>query len=181
MLLVFACSGEPACASEPDAVYLRYEVSGGPGLRFITAQVTLSLSGTGYSLVVNAETRGLADFFAGMRSRLEARGRISGDTLYPEEMRTETHQVGTDFYARTHYWPDGMVSAEASPPPGSSVTPVTPAQMRGTIDQLSAYLALARHLAIRGSCALVLAVFDGRRRYDLSFTDLPPESVSGFT
>jgi hypothetical protein len=42
--------------------------------------------------------------------------------------------------------------------------------MRGTVDQLTAYLARARHLAGHGSCALAFAVFDGRRRYDLSFS-----------
>jgi hypothetical protein len=52
--------------------------------------------------------------------------------------------------------------------------------MRGTVDQLTAYLALTCHLAGRGSCAPPLAVFDGRRRYDLSFTDLDPEILPGF-
>jgi hypothetical protein len=34
--------------------------------------------------------------------------------------------------------------------------------MRGAVDQLTGYLELARHLAVRGSCALALAAFDGR-------------------
>ena len=76
--------------------------------------------------------------------------------------------------------PTARSRPEAMPPPDRPVTPVTPAQMRGTVDQLAAYLALARHLAGRGSCALPLAVFDGRRRYDLSFTDLDPEILPGF-
>jgi hypothetical protein len=58
--------------------------------------------------------------------------------------------------------------------------PVTSAQMRGTVDQPTAYLALARRLAGHGSCALALAVFDERRRYDLSFADLDPETLAGF-
>jgi hypothetical protein len=55
------------------------------------------------------------------------------------------------------------------PPPTSAVTPITSLQMRGTVDQMTAYLALARNLGRRGIGALALAVFDGRRRYDLSF------------
>ena len=38
---------------------------------------------------------------------------------------------------------------------------------------------LARDLARRGSCTLTLAVFDGRRRYDLSFADSASENLSG--
>jgi len=45
---------------------------------------------------------------------------------------------------------------------------------------LTAYLALAHTIARRSSCALALAVFDGRRRYDLRFTDLAPETLPDF-
>src|SRR5262249_14451670 len=62
----------------------------------------------------------------------------------------------------------------------ASRKPITPEQMRGTVDQLTAYLALARHLARGGSCALTVAVFDGGRRYDLGFADLAPETRPGF-
>jgi hypothetical protein len=126
---------------------------------------------------LDAETRNLADLFVDLRSRIEARGRISADALLPEAMHVETHRRGVDLDARVDYAADGTVTAAVTPPPERLVTP---AQMRGTVDQLTAYLALARHLAGRGSCALTLAVFDGRRRYDLSFTDLEPETLPGF-
>jgi hypothetical protein len=114
-----------------------------------------------------------------LRSRLEAHGRIAGDRLLPEAMRAETHWRGVDFHTRVDYGADGSVTAEATPAPTRPVTPVSPAQMRGAVDQLTASLLTARRLAARGSCALALPVFDGRRRYDLSFTDLPSEVLSG--
>jgi Protein of unknown function (DUF3108) len=175
LLVALAICSSAAHAADPDSIFLRYEVYGGPGLRFLSLQVTVEQSGERYSLAVAAETRGIADFFADLRSRLEARGRIAGDRLFPEAMRSETHRRGADFHTRIDYRPDGTVTAEATPPPTSPITPVSPAQMRGTVDQLTAYLQLARSLAARGSCALALAVFDGRRRYDLSFVDLPSE------
>jgi hypothetical protein len=97
--------------------------------------------------------------------------------LFPEAMRAETRQRGVDRRTRIDYRADGTVAAEATPPPPRPVTLVAPEQMRGTIDQLTAYLALARRLGRGGSCALELAVFDGRRRYDLSFSDLAPETL----
>jgi hypothetical protein len=49
--------------------------------------------------------------------------------------------------------------------------------MRGTVDQLSALFIMERQLASRGSCARVVAVYDGLRRYDLHFTDAVPQTI----
>ena len=49
-----------------------------------------------------------------------------------------------------------------------------------TGNHLTMYLLLARSLARDNSCRLALAVFDGRRRYDLRFSDLAPEALAGF-
>jgi Protein of unknown function (DUF3108) len=179
LIALAICSGS-ARAEDPDLIFLRFEVFAGPGLHFLTLQVSVEQSQERYSLTVDAETRGVADLFVDLRSRLEARGRVSGDALFPDAMRAETHRRGIDLHTRIDYGTNGAVVAEVTPPPTGEVTPVSAAQMRGTIDQLSAYLQLARHLAARSACTLALQVFDGRRRYDLTFTDLPPEVLPGF-
>jgi hypothetical protein len=181
LLLALALCGAQARVPDLDPIYLRFEVFGRPGLHFLTLQVTVDQSRERYSLAVDAATRSIVDLFVDLRSRLEARGRITADALRPEAMRAETHRRGLDLHTQVDYGADGAVTAEAIPPPTSPVDPVSPAQMRGTVDQLTAYLDLARHLAARGSCALAFAVFDGRRRYDLSFTDLAPEALPGFS
>ncbi|HMD63359.1 MAG TPA: DUF3108 domain-containing protein [Stellaceae bacterium] len=180
VLSVVALCGRQAGAAGPEPIFLRFEVSAGPGLHVLTLGVTVDEAGEAYSIAAEAETRSLADLFLDLRSRLQVRGIIAAGALLPGAMRAETHRRGADFYTRIDYGANGSVTAEASPPPASPVTPVTAAQMRGTVDQLTAYLALARTLARRGSCALALAVFDGRRRYDLNFTDAPAEALPGF-
>ena len=141
--------------------------------------MTVEQSAEAYSIVAEAETRSLADLFVDLRSRLQVRGRVVDGAPLPAAMRAETHRRGADFSTRIDYGADGNVTAEVLPPPSRSLTPVTAVQMRGTIDQLTAYLWLARALARRGSCALALGVFDGRRRYDLNFADAPAEALSG--
>ena len=180
MLLALAFSSASAQAVEPDPINLRFEVFGGPGLHFLTLRVRVDEAGGRYAIAVEAETRSLADLPIDLRSRLEVRGRVSAGALLPEAMRAETYRRGVDLNTRIEYGADGTTLAEATPPPTRPVTPVTPTQMRGTVDQLTAYLTLAHSIARRGSCALSLAVFDGRRRYDLSFTDLAPENAAGF-
>jgi Protein of unknown function (DUF3108) len=179
LLLAIASHSALAGAGEPDRIFLRYEVFGGPGLHFMTLTTTVDQSSASYSIAAQAETRGLADLFLDLRSRLEVRGRIAAGALLPQAMQAETHRRGADLNTRIDYGADGAVMAEASPPPAQSIVPTSPAQMRGTIDQLTAYLVLARHLGRRGSCMLTLAVFDGRRRYDLNFTDAAPETLPG--
>ena len=141
-LLALTICGGSARDAESDSVFLRFEVFGGPGLHFLTLQVNVQQSQEQYSLAVEAETRGLADLFVDLRSMLEARGRIAGDALLPEAVRAETHRRGVDLHTRIDYGANGAVVAEATPPPTGAVTPVSPAQMRGTVDQLTAYLEL---------------------------------------
>ena len=50
--------------------------------------------------------------------------------------------------------------------------------MRGTVDQLTAFFIIERQLAQRGSCGMVVPVFDGLSRYNLRFTDAQPETLS---
>ena len=181
LAVVLGLCGTAAQAAEADRIYLRFEVSGGPGLHVLTVRVTVDQSTESYAIAVIAETRGVADVFADLRSRLEVRGKISAGALSPELMQAETHRRGADLATRIDYGADGAVRAVATPPPNNPVTPVTSAQMRGTVDQMTAYLALARHLGRKSSCALALSVFDGRRRYDLSFSDLASETRSEFS
>jgi len=51
-------------------------------------------------------------------------------------------------------------------------------QTRGTVDQLTAYFILERQLADRGTCALVVPVFDGSALYNLHFADVEREMLS---
>jgi len=51
-------------------------------------------------------------------------------------------------------------------------------QTRGTVDQLTAYFLVERQLALRGTCALVVPVFDGSGLYNLRFIDLKRETLS---
>jgi hypothetical protein len=179
LLAALSCS-TPAPAAEPEPIYLRFEIFGGPGIHVMTLQATIGYTREAYSISAEAETRGVANLVLDLHSRLEVHGKVTAAALRPEAMRIETRRRGADYRTRIDYRADGAVSAEASPPPNSRVTPVLPVQTAGTIDQLTAYLALARTIAARGSCALRLKVFDGRRRYDLEFTDTSAETLPGF-
>ena len=116
LLLALAFFGHRVGRPSRIRIYLRFEVFGGPGLHFLTLQVSVDQSSERYS-PVDAETRSLADLFVDLRSRIEARGRISADVLFPEAMRAETHRRGIDLHTRVDYAANGAVTAEATPRP----------------------------------------------------------------
>src|SRR5204863_5536434 len=51
-------------------------------------------------------------------------------------------------------------------------------QMRGAVDQLTAYFLVEKQLTVRGTCALVVPVFDGSALYNLRSTDVKRETLS---
>ncbi len=51
-------------------------------------------------------------------------------------------------------------------------------QIRGTVDQLTAFFMVERQVAQRGTCKLTIPVFDGGGFYDLRFTDVKLETLS---
>jgi hypothetical protein len=115
--------------------------------------------------------------FVPLTSHSEVRGRLGADSVQPQVYRGEVHRSGVDTRSRVDYAADGAVIGESTPP-AMTPWPVTPALMRGTVDQLTALFMMERQLAARASCALTVAVFDGRRRYDLHFADGAPETIA---
>jgi hypothetical protein len=116
LLLSPTMCGAQARPPEPDPIYLRFEVFGGPALHFLTLQVNVDQSSGRYALAADAETCSLVDLFLDLHSKLEAHGRVADDSLFPEAMRAETDRPGVELRTRIDYGADGAVTAEAAPP-----------------------------------------------------------------
>ncbi len=85
---------------------------------------------------------------------------------------------GIDRSYGVDYRSDGAVINASMPlSPGRSFS-VPTELIRGTVDQLTAYFLLERQLAQRGTCALVVPVFDGSALYNLRFTDIKSDALS---
>ena len=80
---------------------------------------------------------------------------------------------------RVDYAADGTVLGQSTPP-AETRSPVTPSLVQGTVDQLTAFFMVERRLGDSRSCALVVPVYDGRRRYNLHFGAAAPEKPSAF-
>jgi hypothetical protein len=162
-------------AADPDRIEIRIEMFGTAGIHVATNRTIVEEAAERYAITTDVESRGIGAVFVNLTSHSEVRGRLANTSARPLAYLGEVHRNGVVSRNRVDYAADGTVTAESNPPVETR-TPVTPPLMRGTVDQLTAFFMIERQLASRGSCALVVAVFDGRRRYDLHFTDVAPEA-----
>jgi uncharacterized protein DUF3108 len=163
-----------AQAADPDRIEMRIEMFGTASVHVATNRTVVEEAAERYAITTDVESRGIAAVFMDLTSHSEVRGRLTRDSVHPQAYLGEVHRNGNVNRNRVEYATDGAVTG-VSEPPVETHTPVTPSLMRGTVDQLTAFFMIERQLAYRRSCALVVAVFDGRRRYDLHFTDVAPE------
>jgi hypothetical protein len=167
-----------APAQESDPIELRIEVYGFAGFHVLTNRTRVAASGDRYSIATDLDTRGLARVFVDLTSHSEVRGRLTHDAVHPDAYHGDVRRNGADSRYRIDYRPDGMVASDQTPPSPALRSSAAVDQMRGTVDQLTAFFILERQLAQRGNCALVVPVFDGLSRYNLRFTDAQAETLT---
>lgn len=170
-------------AAQADAITSRFEVFGFAGVEVLTLNSRTEESAGRYAIRVDYATEGLARLFLNVTSNAQVSGRVVGGRAEPSWFARETRRNGTARTDRVAYGANGAVTGNASPAPAD---PPTPAELRGTVDNLTAYFRLQLQLARTGHCGLTERVFDGRNRYDLVFTDagrkkLTPTAGQHFT
>lgn len=166
--LILLSLGAMAGAAEADAISTRFEMHGFAGVEVLTLNSRTEENADSYAIAVNYATEGIARLFVNLASHAHVRGRRVGGTANPEWFYKETRRNGMERADRVVYRGDGAVDGSSTPAPPD---PVTPEEARGTVDNLTAYLRLQLQLARTGRCALTEHVYDGRYRYDLTFTD----------
>src|SRR5262249_60182073 len=96
----------------------------------------------------------------------------------PDSYRADVRRNSVDRHYAVNYRRDGtVINASASAAAARSFF-VSAEQIRGAVDQLTAYFMLERQLTRRGTCSLVVVVFDGSGYYILRFTDIGRGALS---
>jgi hypothetical protein len=133
-----------------------------------------AFAGGRYTAEMHFRTSGLAAVLWKSKIDASAEGRVGADGLVlPGAYTTQSlSRHGTQQWVRVVYGGRGGPAMTAVPPYDLSRFPVTEAQKKGAIDPLSAIGAIVGGLnAPNGEpCGRTLAVFDGRRRYDILFS-----------
>jgi Protein of unknown function (DUF3108) len=173
-----------AGAAEP--VRLGYTIYAG-GFHVLDASIVLDFGRDGYTVEVNAQTQGILGTLFPWQTLAHSDGKLNAGEAQPRTHRQTGTWRGQDRAVSLHYDGSGSVLAEVRPPEDPAERePVPPEMVPGTTDPLSAVLSVASAIAVGRGCSETVPVFDGRRRYDLTFQamgsrNLPPNRYSVFS
>jgi hypothetical protein len=171
LTLASPCADPAAPANAANKVELRIEVYAFAGLHVLTNRTTIDASPGRYRITTVIDTRGIVSLFIDLNSRSETHGRMAGESVLPEHYDSDVRRNGVDRRYRIDYAPRGPLASEWAPPATTWQSSIPPEKLAGTVDQLTAYFVAERQLRERGSCNIIVPVFDGRGRYNLRFRD----------
>jgi hypothetical protein len=176
--LSLAAGASAAPAAEPDRIEARFEIFGFAGLHVLTNRTTIEEAGDRYAIGMDLDTRGLASVFVALASHSQVHGRIGRETAHPEAYRADVRRNGRERHYEVDYRGDGTVINASAPAAPDRPQLVAAEQIRGTVDQLTAFFLVERQVARRGTCAMVVSVFDGSGLYNLRFSDVKREMLT---
>jgi hypothetical protein len=160
-----------ASTASAETISARYEVYTG-GFKALSIQARAAIGDRAYEIDADLKTTGVIDWILRFTQKLEGRGQIE-TTATPRRYVSDGTFFGTHRSIRLDYRPDGGIDALLDPPNNDDDrTPVPEAMKAGTIDPVTAFVALNRAAAASGSpCSGKMPIFDGRRRFNLVFEE----------
>jgi Protein of unknown function (DUF3108) len=178
-LALLAAIAQPARAQKLEA---RYAISM-TGIRVGQSAWTVKMDAEHYSVAATGGSVDIINVLLRGEGSAEAAGDIKNGHLVPTSFSSSLVEDGQKIDLKMTM-EDGVVTAvkDNGPPPGSDRVPLTPAHAQGVIDPLSALLIPnegSDATLAQESCNRTLAVFDGRRRYDLVLSFKRMETLRG--
>ncbi|MGR0185813.1 DUF3108 domain-containing protein [Azospirillum aestuarii] len=150
---------------------LDYRVHVG-GVAVLDAWAELTLTEGRYSVQVNAATDGFLGRLFPWDTQSLSVGTVRPDGVAPIRHTQSGVLRGSPRTVTLDYGPDGSVRTQVSPPPEEEDrAPVPEALSRQTRDPLSGVVELLLATLHGGGCQRTVPIYDGRRRYDMIFTD----------
>ncbi len=152
-----------------DGLVLEYQFYAG-GVHIIDAEVAYMASRGDYSMEISAEPVGLLALITDFRFEASVDGRLES-TPVPQEYMTASYFQEYMWMRQLTYLEDGSIAVEIDEPADFEETePVPAGEQVGTIDPLSGTVLLLEAVRAGDRCTRTVPVFDGKRRYDIVFS-----------
>lgn len=168
-LLMLTGSAAAQGVTDPGGVMLVYSVHVG-GLHVLDASAHMDMDDDGYHAGLSMQTEGILGRIAKWKTDVRARGDLAAPLPRPHQFTAHGSWRDEPRLTTMDYTPDGVPTLTlADPAPEKDREPV-PADLRqGTVDPVSAIVAVLDRVARTGGCDLTVPVYDGRQRYNLIF------------
>ena len=182
--LILAIGALQPAGADNAPVAADYDVYAG-GLHVLSSVLEIRLNDERYDARLDAELVGAPGWFVDWWAVVESGGQIDGDDLDPMLYSAERTRRGETQKTLLDFARDGEVDVTFDPERSDSVGLVSPELLAESLDPLSGLISIINTVTDGGTCEATVPVFDGRRRYDLVFSDLGldelrPSRRSGF-
>ncbi|MBO44535.1 MAG: hypothetical protein CMM28_12495 [Rhodospirillaceae bacterium] len=155
----------------PSIVKVAYEGYLGP-LYLLSAAVEISMDDGVYRIATNFKTEGFANWFFYLQNQAVSEGRRGNRGIVPLSFRMKAFWNDKSRNAKLKYVDGSPILEKLLPPPEEVENKAVPHSLiTETIDPLSMALRMLSVMGNGKECPGTYKVFDGRRRYDLAFTD----------
>ena len=151
------------------------------GVTLGKVDLNATIRGDQYHAVSNLQTGGVVNAFWQSQIQATSTGTVAPKTFKPSLYDSfYTGRSDKKQEVSLTYDGNGPVRLYADPPYSTTGYEVTPDQQRATFDPLSAITYLVSGVGVDSDnpCAVVLPVFDGRRRYNVEITKIKDTNVS---
>jgi Protein of unknown function (DUF3108) len=157
---------------------LTYSIEYG-GIRIMELDARLDLAEgaqSDYSISLDGHTVGFLGNLKPVAFSATAEGTAGERGMQPAVYATTTHKRNKLKSLTITFQPNDAPITSFTPPDDKE-DPGPPELLKDSIDPGSAVVGLIHTLATTSSCNDTIRIFDGKRRYDITFTDLPNERL----
>jgi hypothetical protein len=177
LALLVCVAARPAEAARSDLL-LAYDVRyGGVTVMKVEARLDLAAgSDRSYAIALEGRTVGLLNSLKPIVFTATSKGVSTEAGFQPALYATTTVKRDKRKGVTIAFAPDGTPATQFTPADDAEELP--PAELlEGIVDPASAFLELVRSVAETAACSGTAGVFDGKRRYDVTFTSLSRETL----
>ena len=177
VLALMCAAAGPAEAAQSDLM-LAYDVRyGGVTVMKVEARLNLAAgSDRSYAVALEGRTVGLLNTVKPIIFTATSKGVSSKGGFQPALYATTTVKRDKRKGLSIAFTPNGTPVTQFIPADDAEELPPA-ALLEGIVDPASAFLGLVRSVAETAACSGTAGVFDGKRRYDVTFTSLPRETL----
>ena len=179
LALPFLLGASPAVSPAGPAagpLTLRYEVYA-RGFPVLSLDFRLDESAVAYEVTGTVRAQGVLGAVSDFTLHTESRGTVTGEKLRPSMHDNASRARRKERRAHLDFHRDGSVIAALTPADDPDHRLPTAEEVVGSVDPLTAILTIGHVVARSASCQAKVAVYDGRRRYDLVLADDGPQRV----
>lgn len=156
---------------------LTYSIHVG-GMHVLDATANVALQEGGYRAGLVMQTDGFLGRVAKWQTDVRAHGNFAGPLPRPRQFTAHGSWRDEPRLTTVDYAPDGMPNVTlAQPEPEKDREPVPMEMRNGTVDPVTAIVAVMDRVARSGGCDITVPVYDGRQRYDLIFATQGTEQL----